>query len=175
MAVLPNTKSAFTSTVWNSPARATQSTNAAKFGGPNVNINQGSKVQFSGGLTIWDVVRVFEDGTLYLAAVTGGERITRRITPTSPSWTNLWIVDGRRLRTPGTSLKAPKDRVGGGPNRNVDVGNVVTLGLSGIRWTVESVKSDGAIVLQTFNGKKISSMEVGPMSPMWNSIYIVNS
>ena len=175
MAVIPTTRSAFTSTVWNSPGKATQSTNAAKFGGPNVNISQGSKVQFGDGTSIWDVMRVFDDGTLYLSTVSGGNRITRRVPPSSPSWTNLWMVDGRRLRRLGANLKAPEAKVGGGPNRNVDPGNVVSLGLYNVRWTVETVLRDGTLKLYSFNGDRIIRTDVGPMSKFWNSIYTVNS
>ena len=175
MAVQPTTKSSFTSTVWNSAAKAAQSTNAAKFGGPNVSIKQGSKVQFGDSTSIWDVARVFADGTLFLTTVSSGVKRTRRVPPSSPSWTNLWMVDGRRLRRLGADLKAPEAKKGGGPNRNIDPGNVVTLGLSQVRWTVESVLRDGSLLLQTFNGSEITHATVGPTSKLWNSIYTVNS
>lgn len=175
MAVQPNNRSAYTSTLWNSAAKASHSVNAAKYGGPSVNISEGSKIQFSEGEAVWDVVRVFADGTLYLATVSSGSRITRKIPPTSPSWTNLWMVDGKRLRTPGATVAAPASPAGGGPNRNIDPGNVVTLGASDVRWSVYEVKRDGTIVVQTFNGERVVTAEVGPMSKLWNSIYTVNS
>lgn len=175
MAVRPTTRSSFTSTIWNSPARARHSTNAAKFGGPNVNISEGSKVQFGDGDLVWDVVRVFEDGTLFLSAVSSGSKRTRRVPPSSSSWTNLWMVDGKRLRNLGdTKQKAEKPR-GGGPNRTIDVGNVVTLGSNRVRWSVQSVLRDGSLVLQTYNGEKLVTTTVGPRSKMWNSIYTVNA
>lgn len=172
MAVRPTTRSTFASTIWNSPAKARHSTNAAKFGGPNVNISEGSKVQFGDGDLVWDVIRVFEDGTLYLSAVSSGVRRTRRVPPTSPSWTNLWMVDGKRIRGLGEKNNNPAPR-GGGPNRTIDPGNVVTLGTSRVRWSVQSVLRDGTLVLVTFNGEKLVRTEVGPKSKFWNSIYTV--
>lgn len=175
MAVVPTTRSSFTSTVWNSPGRATHSTQAAKFGGPNVRISEGSKVQFSSGSVVWDVARVFEDGTLYLTTMSSGRRMTRRIEPHDKAWTNLWMVDGKRLRQLGQTTQAPESPVGGGPNRNIDPGNMVTLGLSQVRWTVDSVLRDGTLRLSTFNGEDLVHTEVGPKSKFWNSIYTVSS
>lgn len=173
MAVRPTTRSSFTSTVWNSPAKATHSVNSARFGGPNVNISEGSKVQFGDGDSIWDVVRVFEDGTLFLSTVSFGRKITRRVPPSSSSWTNLWMVDGKRLKSLSAKVQEDKPR-GGGPNRTIDPGNVVTLGVSKARWTVMSVLRDGSLLLQTYNGEKLLSTTVGPKSTYWNSIYPVN-
>lgn len=175
MAVIPNNKSAYTSTIWNSAGRGNHSVNVQKMGGPNVNIAEGSKVQFSEGDTIWDVVRIFDDGTLYLSSVASGSKISRRVPPSSPSWTNLWMVDGRRLRTLGATTAAPESPIGGGPNRNVDPGNVVTLGASDVRWSVSQVKRDGTLILVTYNGVRLVEAEVGPMSKLWNSVYTVNA
>lgn len=172
MAVQPTSRSTFASTIWNSPAKARHSTNAAKFGGPNVNINEGSKVQFGDGDTVWDVARVFEDGTLFLTANSSGRKMTRRIPPSSPSWSNLWIVDGRRL--PSVKSKTQETRPkGGGPNRNIHPGNVVTLGTSLVRWSVVTVARDGSLGLQAYNGERLLSATVGPLSKLWNSIYPV--
>lgn len=174
MAVIPTTRSSFTSTVWNSPSRATHSTNGAKFGGPNVRISEGSKVQFSSGTVVWDVARVFEDGTLYLTATSSGRRMTRTVGPHDKAWTNLWMVDGKRLRTLGQTTQAPDAPIGGGPNRNIQPGNVVTLGLTQVRWTVESVLRDGTLKLSAYNGERLIHSEVGPKSKFWNSIYSVS-
>lgn len=175
MAVQPTTRSSFTSTIWNSAAKATHSINPVKFGGPNVNIREGSKVQFGDGRAVWDVVRVFEDGTLFLTTVSAGTKRTRRVPPSSASWTNLWIVDGRKLRVPGSEIQAPSTPMGGGPNRTIDPGNVVTLGMSPVRWVVKSVARDGTLMLETFNGDKIVTTTVGPQSKLWNSIYALNA
>ena len=172
MAVTPTTRSTFASTIWNSPAKAQHTTNAAKFGGPNINISEGSKVQFGEGSLVWDVVRVFEDGTLYLMAVSSGVKRTRRVPPTSPSWTNLWMVDGKSVRL-GESTPKPQKARGGGPKRTLDPGNVILLGNTKVRWTVESVLRDGTVKLYTSNGDKLVYTTVGPTSKFWNSMYTV--
>lgn len=172
MAVNPTTRSSFTSTIWNSPRRATHSTNGAKFGGPNVNISEGSKIQFGDGDLVWDVARIFEDGTLYLTAVSSGQRRTRRVPPSSSSWTNLWIVDGKKVGL--NSTEAPKTPRGGGPNRNIDPGNVVIIGRSKIRWTVRSVLRDGTLVMYTAKDGKVTSLNVGPQSKFWRELYVAS-
>ena len=175
MAVTPTTRSSFTSTVWNSPGKATHSVNGAKFGGPNVRIMEGSKIQFSSGSLVWDVARVFEDGTLYLTTVSSGRRMTRRVEPHDKAWTDLWMVDGKRLRTLGQTTQAREAPTGGGPNRNIQPGNMVTLGLSQIRWTVNSILRDGTLQLIAYTGERLTQTEVGPKSKFWNSIYSVSS
>lgn len=172
MAVQPTTRSTYTSTLWNSPARATHSTNAAKFGGPNAVIREGAKVKFNSGSVIWDVARVFEDGTLLLTSVAAGVKRSRRVTPASSSWTNLWMVDGKRVSRQMEEGAVP---LGGGPNRNLDPGNVVTVGTSRIRWTVESVLRDGTVTLRTSNADKILRSTISPKSSMWYSMYLVNA
>lgn len=174
MAVLPTAKSTFTSTVWNSPGRANHSTNAAKFGGPNVAISEGSKVQFGDGDNIWDVARVFNDGTLYLVTTTTGRRITRRIPPSDPSWTNLWMVDGKRFRTLSESNPTPPKVIGGGPDRNLDPGNVILVGASRVRWVVDTVDKDGTVHLVTVQEGKTTYMSIDKGSRFWNSMYPVS-
>lgn len=171
--VQPVSRSTFTSTVWNSPAKAKRTVNAAKYGGPNIKLREGMKVQFSDGTLIWDILRIFADGTLHLSAVSSGRRITRKVSPSSSSWENLWVVDNRGVRQ-DTSPITPQVPKGGGPNRTLGVGNVVVLGKSSVRWTVEYVKKDGTVVLKAFNGKNLVSTEVGPKSRFWEQMYSVN-
>lgn len=174
MSVQPTTRSTFASTIWNSPGKAMHSTNAAKFGGPNVKITEGSKVQFGSGDLIWDVVRIFEDGTMHLSTVSSGQKRTMKVPPSSKSWTNLWMVDGRRLRNLGDIKQVQEKSRGGGPNRNIEPGEVVTLGNSSVRWVVQSILRDGTLNLQTFNGQKVTNSVVGPRSKFWNSIYSIS-
>lgn len=171
--VQPVTRSTFTSTVWNSPAKARRTVQGGVFGGPNIKISEGSKVKFGDGNVIWDVLRVFADGTLHLSAVSSGRRITRKVPPTSNSWSNLWMVDNRGVRIDDSPLK-PQVPNGGGPNRTLGVGNVVVIGNSSVRWTVESVLKDGTVTLKAFNGKNLVSTEVGPKSRFWEQMYSVN-
>ena len=56
-----------------------------------------------------------------------------------------------------------------------DVSMDYVLGLSNVRWTVETVLRDGTLKLYSFNGDRIIRTDVGPMSKFWNSIYTVNS
>lgn len=171
--IIPTTKSSFTSTIWNSPAKASRSISGSKFGGPNINISVGSKVQFGDGNLIWDVARIYEDGTLHLTAVSSGRRITRKVPPSSASWTNLWMVDGKSVRKENTGGQSQLLK-GGGPNRNFGPGNVLHIGNSRIRWTVISVYRDGTVKLQAMSGDKVVTTNVGPKSKFWNSMYSVN-
>ena len=174
MAVQPTSRSSFTSTVWNSPGKATHSTNAARFGGPNVNISEGSKIQIGDGDLIWDVARVFDDGTLFLATTSSGRRLTRRIPPDNESWSNIWMVDEKVFRSHGDQLARETKRLGGGPNRNLQPGNVVVLGNSQIRWTVQSLKRDGTVTLITVQDEELTTAVIGPRSALWNSMYPVS-
>ena len=174
MAVIPTTRSSFTSTVWNSPGKAAHSTNAAKFGGPNVNIKEGSKIQLGDGDLIWDVARVFEDGTLFLTTTSSGMRLTRRIPPDNPSWSNIWMVDEKVFRNKGDQAARETRRLGGGPNRNLQPGNVVVIGTSQVRWTVQSLLRDGTVVLITVQNEELTSTKIGPTSRLWNSMYPVS-
>lgn len=171
--IQPTTRSTFTSTIWNSAAKATRTVNSAKFGGPNKNISVGSKVKFGEGDLEWDVLKIFEDGTLHLSAVTSGKRITRKVPPTSPSWTNLWMVDGKGINVNDRPTTDQRPR-GGGPNRTLGVGNVILLGKSSVRWTVESVYRDGTVRLKSFSGDRLVTTEVGPKSPYWKLMHPLN-
>ena len=175
MAVIPETRATFTSTIWNDSAKGSHSTNASRMGGPNVNIYEGSKIRFGDSVLVWDVLRVFDDGTLFLSAVSMGTKMTRKVTPTDSSWTNVWMVDGRRLRLENPSDMVPELPRGGGPNRTIDPGNVVTLGISPIRWIVIDVARDGSLSLQTYNGVKVVDTVVSPKSQLWNSVYVINA
>lgn len=171
--VRPTTRSSFTSTIWNSPRKALRSTNSAKFGGPNVNLTEGSKVRFNDGAITWNIDRIFEDGTLHLSAMSSGVKRTRTVAPSSPSWTNLWMVDGKRVGL-GETVTAPPKPTGGGPDKTLDPGNVVIIGNSTVRWTVESVLRDGTVKLYTVHGDKLTYTSVGPMSKYWYSLYTAN-
>ena len=171
--VAPVSRSTFTSTVWNSPARARRTVNGAKFGGPNINLKEGMKVQFTDGSLIWDILRIFEDGTLHLSAVSSGRRTSRKVSPSSSSWENLWVVDNRGVKRDSSPL-TPQVPRGGGPNRTLGVGNVVVLGRSSVRWTVETVLKNGAVRLRAFNGSNTVTTEVGPKSRFWEEMYTVN-
>lgn len=172
--VIPTSRSSFSSTIWNSPGKARRSINSAKFGGPNVAIKEGSKVQFGDGDLVWDVARVFDDGTLYLVSVSSGVRRTRKVPPGSKSWTNLWMVDGKHFTAGNQDNQVTKEKKrGGGPNRTIDPGNVVTVGNSRVRWIVVSVARDGTLTLRSYSGDNVASMQVGPKSKNWNSIYTV--
>lgn len=173
MAVRPTTRSSFTSTIWNSPRKALRSVDGAKFGGPNVNLVEGAKVKFNDGSVTWTIDRIFDDGTLHLSAMSSGVKRTRKIPPSSPSWTNLWLVDGKRVGL-GDTVAAPPKPAGGGPNRTLDPGNIVIIGNSTVRWTVESVLRDGTVKLYTVQGDKLTYMSVGPMSKYWYSLYTAN-
>lgn len=169
MPVQPTSRPSFTSTVWQSPSRASASVNAAKFGGPSVKIVVGSKVQFVEGYTVWDVSRIFGDGTLYLSTMTGGRRLTRQVEPSDPSWKNIRSVDGRVLRSTPSSSKPPVR--GGGPNGNITIGTSVLVGSSNVRWVVQDVKRDKSLVLSALIGDTIKTMTIGPLSRLWNSVY----
>ena len=155
MSVVPTTRSSFTSTIWGGAARGRHSVNAAKFGGPNVKITEGSKVQFTTGKSVWDVVRVFNDGTIYLVSTSGGERKTRMVEPEDPSWHNLWIVDRRRFSN--SPLLADVEAVGGGPNRDLRPGTVIIVGDSQLRWVVQSVLRDSSVIIQTYKSDTVST------------------
>ena len=170
--IQPTSRSSFTSTQWNTAGKAKHSTNAAKYGGPNVNISEGSKVQFGDGTVVWDVVRVFADGTLFLSAMSSGVKRTRKVPPESKSWSNLWMVDGKRTSA-GRQNQQERPR-GGGPERTIDPGQVVTLGTSKVRWVVRSVLRDGTLELASYNGENVVATSVGPKSKFWNSIYPVS-
>lgn len=171
--VIPTTRSSYTSTIWNSPARGSHSVNSAKFGGPNITIYEGSKVQFGSGRLVWDVARVFEDGTMYLTSVSAGVKRSRTVKPGSSSWTNLWMVDGKRSSR--DTEEGRKSMLGGGPNRNLDPGNVITIGNARVRWTVDSVLRDGTVSLRTMSGDKVLRATVGPRSIYWHLMFTVNS
>ena len=170
----PSNPSAYSSTIWNKPAKAYHSVNAPLFGGPNVNIKEGSKVQFADGQVVWDVARVFNDGTLYLVATTSGTRITRKIPPTSTSWTNILMVDSRRFKQNEVKITDQKAPIGGGPGRNIDPGNIISLGNSKVKWVVDEVRVDGTLVVQSFSGDKVTRAEIGPASKYWDSIRAIN-
>lgn len=138
-----------------------------------MNLSEGSKVRFNDGTVTWTIDRIFADGTLHLSAVSSGQRRTRKVPPTSSSWTNLWMVDGKRVGL-GETAAAPSTPRGGGPNRTIDPGNIVLLGNSTVRWTVESVLRDGTVILYTLQGEKITRITVSPLSRYWNSLYAVN-
>ena len=170
--VKPTNRSSFTSTVWGGAGKGRHTTNAAMWGGPNVNIKEGSKVQFRDGDTVWDVMRVFNDGALHLTSVAGGRKMTRKVAPSSQSWANLRMVDGRRFASNDTE---PKPKQGGGPGKTLEVGNVVVLEGSKVKWTVESILRDGAVRLYTMQGEKISYATVGPKSRYWELMLQVSA